>query len=86
MISRTVLIDAQPRCDGHHEMLDFPGKPARGRLHTPRGEKWNLLTRTSLPPPALGECRGRGIKLVAELQASFLQGVARCESEPRASA
>jgi hypothetical protein len=86
MISPTVLIDAQPRCDGHHEMLDFPASPRRDGCTRRGGEKWNLLTRTSLPPPALGECRGRGIKLVAELQASFLQGVARCEGEPRASA
>jgi FAD binding domain len=28
-MSRTVLIDAQLRCDGHHEMLDFSGKPAQ---------------------------------------------------------
>jgi hypothetical protein len=33
MISRTVLIDAQSRCDGHHEMLDFPGKPAGPVAH-----------------------------------------------------
>jgi hypothetical protein len=90
MISRTVLIDAQPRCDGHHEMLDFPGKPA-GPVARAAAVKMELAdshvtAAASSLKVAVGPAWPAEPVGVAHADLAQGQACARCASEPRAAA